>query len=465
MLQVFQVCQPILTEDNNIIYVDLEISSMKFWWHHFELGQFLRLGKSCLFPVLWDHWDLQIGLVQETSQSHYELVLNTLKDKSGIEQTLLGMKKALEDKDVEFSDLKSSLQSLKDSLEQLTTQQSEQHLQLREQLGNLQLPTLLAELRAFISAPRTPSRVKDDASQTSPDRLSTNRSPALQLNAPPGSKFVPIVSAFRGKENANKQQKSHIPTPGQDGDNNALCTCRSGAAAPEDGSGQGWLLTQELCQATPVRKVIKRNDQAKRLGAVRHAALNNVGMQTHAQNHEKPATANQVQGKSIGSRAKKGRSQKCNQRKRQHSSRKGGSKCTDTDPKQKETRKECAELERLPHSYRNLVNPANLSLVSQQKQRQTQKRKAEKSKLLLSSREDMQHVPNQREMSGVKKGMDISSTKNNAFWACSSPESYLFQNQLRWFNLSENLPPACTALAQEKTTTHCPLFFDSDFSD
>ncbi|XP_054832387.1 interactor of HORMAD1 protein 1 [Eublepharis macularius] len=171
---------------------------------------------------------------QETSQSHYGLILNALKDRSEMEQMLLGMKKMLEDKDAEFSDLKSSLQLLKGSLEQLTTQQNEQHLKLCEQLGSLQLPNLLAELQAFISAPKTLSHIKDNASQTSPDTTSTKQSPNSKLNATAGSKFISSDSASQGKENVNnKQLKSHIPTTGQY-DSNTPCTCQSGDNAEGD---------------------------------------------------------------------------------------------------------------------------------------------------------------------------------------------------------------------------------------
>ncbi|XP_060094245.1 interactor of HORMAD1 protein 1 [Heteronotia binoei] len=408
--------------------------------------------------------------MQETSQSHYELVQNVLKDKGEMEQTLLGVKKMLEDNNVEFSDLKSSQRLLKKSLEQLMAQQNEQHSKLCEQLGHLQLPSLLADLQAFISAPRTPSHIKDSAAQTSPDMLSTNHSPTSQLNAPPGSKFTSTVGASGGKENVSKQQRRGILTTSQD-DNNTLCTCHSGPAAPEDGREGCWLLTQEPYQATPVRRVIKRNNQAKGLCAVRHAPLtcshaDSGLMQTHAQNHEKLATVHKVQSKNTGSRVKKGRFQKCNRRKRQYSSKKGPhSKYIATHLKQKEIRKECAESERLQRSYQDSVNQENTSIISQQNPHWIQNRMAEKSKLLFQSDEKVQHVPNQWEMSGVKKRVDISSISNNSFWACSSPESSLSQNQMGWLTLSENLSPTCAASALQKTTTRCPLFFDSDYSD
>lgn len=364
---------------------------------------------------------------------------------------------------MEFSGLKSSLQLLKDSLGQLI-QQNEQHLKLCEQLGHLQLPTILADLQAFISAPRTPRHLKDNASQTSPNILSTNHSPTSQSSTPSQNKSTSTVGASGHKENVNKQQKSHILTASQD-DNNIPCTCHSGMAAPEGGREGCWRLTQEPYQATPVRKVIKRDKQAKGLSAVRRPPLTcshaDTGlMQTHTQSHKKLSAAHKVQSKSIGNRVRKGRSQKCNQRKRQCSSKEGQhSTCKDTSLKQKEARKEWPESERLQDS----VNPENPSIIKQQKPHWIQNRTAKKSK--LQYHKNLQHVSNQQEMPGVKKRMDISSTRNNTFWACSSPESSLSQNQMRWFSLSENLSPTWATPALQKTTARCPLFFDSDYSD
>ncbi|XP_062977697.1 interactor of HORMAD1 protein 1 [Elgaria multicarinata webbii] len=144
------------------------------------------LGDSCSTP-----WPLACGVshVQETYQSHYGLVLNALKDRNEMEQALLGMEKRLQDKDTEISGLNSSLQLLKESLDQLTAQQNEQHLKLCEQLGHMKLPSLLAELETFISAPRVPIHLKDNASQTSPDMLLTQLpyNPHLSvLNISPG---------------------------------------------------------------------------------------------------------------------------------------------------------------------------------------------------------------------------------------------------------------------------------------
>ncbi|XP_044307646.1 interactor of HORMAD1 protein 1 [Varanus komodoensis] len=214
------------------------------------------------------------SLQRETVQSHYGLVLNALRDRNEMEQTLLGMGKSLQDKDTEISALKSSLQLLRESLDQLTVQQNEQHLKLCEQLGYMQLPSLLSEFQTFISAPRVLSHLKDRESQTSPNMLLTQlpSSPHLSLlNIPAGSKVIATISSTPDKENVGTPQRSHIIAGCPDADN-VLCTLFANEAA---GSHEAcWLLTQEPCQATPVRKVIKRDKQVKGRNAVRLSQLN-----------------------------------------------------------------------------------------------------------------------------------------------------------------------------------------------
>ncbi|XP_053157488.1 interactor of HORMAD1 protein 1 isoform X4 [Hemicordylus capensis] len=416
--------------------------------------------------------------MQETSESYYGAVLNALRDKHEMEQTLLMMEKRLGDKDTEIPDLKSSLQLLKESLEQLRAQQNEQHLKLCEQLGLLQLPGLLAELQAFISAPRITSHVKDNVSQTSPDMLLAQlpyNSHQSVLNASPGSKDISTAVASQGKENVSIQQRSHILATGHDVIN-ALCTCCSGTAVPAVSHEGCWLLIQEPSETTPSRKVIKRDKQEKGLNAMRHSQhyqpdIDNVPLQNHVDGHKKLATDKKMQSGSIGIKTKREKPKKCNQRKRLGSSRKEGnfSKSTNAGVKPTITRKGCSRSKKAEHPYRGTRDPDNSSLgppvVCQSKKCQAPHRKAEKSKVVLQSHENIQHVPNLQGMSGVKKKVDLSCTKNNYFWACSSPESSLSPDQVKWFILSNNSLPTCATPAQQKTTKCCPLFFDSDYSD
>ncbi|XP_061474854.1 interactor of HORMAD1 protein 1 isoform X2 [Rhineura floridana] len=405
--------------------------------------------------------------MQETSQSHYELVLNALRDKNEMEQTLLGMEKRLESKDTEISDLKSSLQLLKKGLEQLTSQQNEQHLKLCEQLGHLQLPSILADLQTFISAPRVPNHIKDNVSQTSPEMLMTQQlydSHLSVLNAPSGSQVISTVTASQGNENVNVQQRSHFLARGCNTDN-LLCTCCSSAAISAGSHEESWLLTQEPSQATPLRKVIKRDNRTKGRTTLRVSQFNGTHID-NADSHknEKLAAESKMQSKGRGSKIKKRKPQKCSQGKRLHSSGKEGNCSNVTN-----SRKGCSKSDKSQHSCKDTRNPSNSNsgslVVSQKKMPWGQDGKAKKLKLVLQSHGNEQNMPNIQVTSGLKKRVDPSSPKNNSFRACSSSESSFSQNQLWWFNLSDNYSSAWATPVQQKTTTYCPLFFDSDFSD
>ncbi|KAF7250052.1 Interactor of HORMAD1 protein 1 [Varanus komodoensis] len=415
----------------------------------------------------------------ETVQSHYGLVLNALRDRNEMEQTLLGMGKSLQDKDTEISALKSSLQLLRESLDQLTVQQNEQHLKLCEQLGYMQLPSLLSEFQTFISAPRVLSHLKDRESQTSPNMLLTQlpSSPHLSLlNIPAGSKVIATISSTPDKENVGTPQRSHIIAGCPDADN-VLCTLFANEAA---GSHEAcWLLTQEPCQATPVRKVIKRDKQVKGRNAVRLSQLNwahkdSMFMQKHSgdQMNEKLGTDRKKQSKGRGSRIKKREQKLGSQRKKPYSFRKDGnrSRYTNLSMLQNSTGKGSSKSEKSKHSYRNTKNPDNSCLgtmfVNHKKMCCPENKIAEKPKLVFQSHENKQYTPNLQETSGVRKMVDLSSTKNNSsFWACSSPESSLSQNQMRWYSLFDNHSPACSISVQQKCTTYCSLLLDSDSSD
>ncbi|KAM9374477.1 interactor of HORMAD1 protein 1 [Phaethornis superciliosus] len=106
--------------------------------------------------------------LQDALQSHCSSVLKALTDKSQMEQALLEMERRLAAKDVEMSDVKSSVQLLKKGLESLPAQLSDQHLKLWEGQGFLKLPNTLAELHTLISSTRVPPLTADNSSQTSP---------------------------------------------------------------------------------------------------------------------------------------------------------------------------------------------------------------------------------------------------------------------------------------------------------
>ncbi|CAM9347580.1 unnamed protein product [Bubo scandiacus] len=83
--------------------------------------------------------------LEDALQSHCGSVLKALTDKSQMEQALLEMEKRLAAKDAEILDVKSNIQLLKEGLESLPAQLSDQHLKLCEELGFLKLPRLLPE--------------------------------------------------------------------------------------------------------------------------------------------------------------------------------------------------------------------------------------------------------------------------------------------------------------------------------
>nr|XP_014986404.1 interactor of HORMAD1 protein 1 isoform X2 [Macaca mulatta] len=104
------------------------------------------------------------GTVQETVQAQNDLVFEAVQDKGNMEQAILEMKKRSEARQAEFIEMKSNLKHL----EVLVAQQSQEFQQLCEQLGQLNVPSVLAELKRLISVPPVPGHVKDSASQTSP---------------------------------------------------------------------------------------------------------------------------------------------------------------------------------------------------------------------------------------------------------------------------------------------------------
>ncbi|KAM6170256.1 interactor of HORMAD1 protein 1 [Rhynchocyon petersi] len=111
-----------------------------------------------------DSLDTVAKTLQETMQAQSDLVLEALKGKGRMEQTILEMQKKLEDRQAEFVEMKSNLKHL----EVLVVQQSKDFQQMCEQLGQLNVPSVLADLKTFISVPPVRERVTDSTSQTSP---------------------------------------------------------------------------------------------------------------------------------------------------------------------------------------------------------------------------------------------------------------------------------------------------------
>ncbi|XP_036724001.1 interactor of HORMAD1 protein 1 [Balaenoptera musculus] len=113
---------------------------------------------------IWDSLETVAKTLQETTKAQSDLVLETVRDKCNMEQAILELQKRFEGRQAEFIEMKSNLKHL----EVLVAQQSKDLQQLCEQLGQLNMPSVLAELNQLISVPRIPRHVKDSASQTSP---------------------------------------------------------------------------------------------------------------------------------------------------------------------------------------------------------------------------------------------------------------------------------------------------------
>ncbi|XP_008046126.1 interactor of HORMAD1 protein 1, partial [Carlito syrichta] len=116
-------------------------------------------------------------IVQETVQAQNDLVFEAVQDKGNMEQAVLEMQKRFETREAEFMEMKSNLKHL----EVLVAQQSKDFQQLCEQLGQLNVPSVLAELKRFISMPQVFGHMKDSTSQTSP-LLVQNLSSTRQKN-------------------------------------------------------------------------------------------------------------------------------------------------------------------------------------------------------------------------------------------------------------------------------------------
>ncbi|XP_077633458.1 interactor of HORMAD1 protein 1 [Crocuta crocuta] len=102
--------------------------------------------------------------LQETVQAQSDLVLGTVHDKGNMEQVVLEIQKRFDARQAEFIEMKSGLKHL----EVLVAQQSKDFQQLCEQLGQLNVASVIAELKRLISVPQVPGQVKDSTSQTSP---------------------------------------------------------------------------------------------------------------------------------------------------------------------------------------------------------------------------------------------------------------------------------------------------------
>ncbi|CAI9159719.1 unnamed protein product [Rangifer tarandus platyrhynchus] len=139
---------------------------------------------------------------QEAAKAQSGLMLERVQDKGNVEQAILELQKIFEARQAEFIEMKSNLKHL----EVLVTQQSKDFQQLCEHLGQLNMPSVLAQLKQLTSIALTPKHVKDSASQTSPplahslsftrqDKYTSEKPVMWQAQALPASCSLSVGSA------------------------------------------------------------------------------------------------------------------------------------------------------------------------------------------------------------------------------------------------------------------------------
>ncbi|XP_049682648.1 interactor of HORMAD1 protein 1 [Accipiter gentilis] len=466
--------------------------------------------------------------LQDALQSHCASVLKALTDKSQMEQALLEMERRLAAKDVEILDVKSSVQLLKEGLDSLPAQLSDQHLKLCEELGFLKLPNALAELYTFISSARLPPHVADNSSQTSPgpchDSVLGKENtcwPCCQGRGvcSPSSRSQPPCTAV-GEQHGDSLVGNQVTGDGiPKGDLNTAwegkvnpiatvvkysletqscanqhCMCCTNSHFLGGSQKKHCPVPQEVPLPTPLRKVVRRGNQGfepmtpsqqrQRQPQVCHLS---VRKDTPGQRDNNWATDGEVENAAAGNKEKqkpgriprnkaKGRKKTC------PTMRKGElSRCSDGGLKQRKangiielesSRKNCFPRYTVALNLGS-SNPV-FAAPSQQILSSAQLRLTKNFPAVPCSNKSLQQVADKRKRSlEIKKRANVSSVKRN-LWD-SSPQENVFslcstigEKQMSCFSLqspaASKKPRPVNTLAQQNTAC-CSLVFDSDYSD
>nr|XP_025037358.1 interactor of HORMAD1 protein 1 isoform X2 [Pelodiscus sinensis]XP_025037359.1 interactor of HORMAD1 protein 1 isoform X2 [Pelodiscus sinensis] len=419
------------------------------------------------------------------AQAHYGAVLSALADRSHVEQRSLEVERRLTAKDMELSDVKSNLQSLKESLELLTSQQNKQHQNLCEQLNHLPLPSILEELQTLISASRFPRCRKDNASQTSPDTLqghcvlgpeetfcqchparrlqrtgwfqtqlhtmpmanSRGDSPRKThtatgdthrgaLNTAAGSGANLTTVALRGKENVMTQELESALAK-QPSANSPAPACCSNPGMSGGSHGSHWLRPQEIPPTTPLRKAVRKD--SKRVKPMTPSPQNQSQLfHPPAQSRKAFATDNKTHITVVGNMPQKEKFKnpcrsKIPARKRMYITKRKGDlpKCPDRGPKKKMTSRRM-ELE---DSRQNDSPPITVtvtpysensilgsSVPRQQKLSRVPPRQKESTLSMLHSRENRRGpAAERRGIPGHQRRLDICNTQRTLSFWEGSP--------------------------------------------
>ncbi|XP_076201981.1 interactor of HORMAD1 protein 1 [Aptenodytes patagonicus] len=464
--------------------------------------------------------------LQDALQSHCGSVLKALTDKSQMEQALLEMERRLAAKDVEILDVKSSVQLLKEGLESLPAQLSDQHLKVCEELGFLKLPNALAELHTFISSARLPPPMADNSSQTSPgpcqdcalgeenarwpccrgsgvcsssgrsqppcmavgeqhgdspvrNRLTGDGTPQGDLNTASGGKVSPIATAV--KFDLETESCANHP-----------CMCCANSHFLGGSQKKRCPVPQEVPLPTPLRKAVRRGTRRfepvtlsqQRQPQICHLSVRK-DLPGRRDNH--PSTDREVENAAVGNKGKQrpgripwnkatGRKKTC------PAMRKGElSRCADSGLKQRKangiielesSRKNC-----FPR-YTVALNLGSSNPVpaapNQQILSSAQPRLTKNFPPVPCSNKSLQQPADKRKRSlEIKKRANVSSVKRH-LWD-SSPQENIFslcsttgEKQISCFSLrspaGSKKPRPVNTLAQQNTAC-CSLVFDSDYSD
>ncbi|XP_071900315.1 interactor of HORMAD1 protein 1 isoform X2 [Anas platyrhynchos] len=465
--------------------------------------------------------------LQDALQSHSDLVLKALADKSQMEQALLEMERRLAAKDMEISDVKCSVQQLKESLESLPAQLSDQHLKLCEELGSLKLPSALAELQTFMSSARAPPRMVDDSSQTSPgtcqgcaSRQETEHWPccrgrggcsssgpsqhgALPVGSQPtgdgtpgkdlstasgGSSVAqvsPVAQVVCGRENTSVQEVRSVPEPQSHATH--PCMCCANTQCLGESQKKRCPVAQEVSLLTPLRKAIRRSTAAfknvtpsqQRQPQVCHLFVQN---NVPGQRDGNSSTDHELENVAVGNKAKQKSGRipwnKIMERKKTYPSKRKGELSRGADGGLKQvranriialgsSRKKCLPRYTVGLNLEN-SNPVS-SAPNQQMLGSAQPRLTRNFLPVPCSSKGVQQLADKtRRNLENKKRVIVSSARRN-FWD-SSPQENVFSlcsttgGKQMSCSPGSNKPGPGNALPQQSTEC-CSLVFDSDYSD
>ncbi|XP_013049467.2 interactor of HORMAD1 protein 1 [Anser cygnoides] len=461
--------------------------------------------------------------LQDALQSHSDLVLKALTDKSQMEQALLEMERRLAAKDVEISDVKSSVQQLKESLESLPAQLSDQHLKLCEELGSLKLPSALAELHTFMSSARAPPRMVDDSSQTSPgtcqgcaSRQETEHCPCCRgkgdcsslgpsqhgvlpvgsqptgdgtpgrdLSTAAGGKVSPFARAVCDRENTSVQEVRSVLGPQSCATH--PCVCCANSQFLGEGQKKHCPVPQEVSLLTPLRKAIRRSTTGfknvtpsqQRQPQVCHLFVQN---NVPGQRDGNSSTDHELENVAVGSKAKQKSGRipwnKIMERKKTYPSKRKGElfRCADGGLKQVRanriialgsSRKKCFPRYTVALNLEN-SNPVS-SAPNQQMLSSAQPRLTRNFLPVPCSNRGVQQLADKTKRNVENKKRVIVSSARRNFWD-SSPQENVFSlcsttggKQMSCSSGSSKPCPG-NALPQQSMEC-CSLVFDSDYSD